>query len=184
MDENIISTNVAYSSLILRQDLNILNKIYPFLNVQIIANSVLGTPLYIIKLGTGKKQIFYSASIHANEWITSPILMKFVEDYCKAYVNNEKLYNYSIKNIFNNCSIYIMPMVNPDGVDLVTGNLPKFSRAYINAQKISFNFPNIPFPNGWKANINGVDLNLQFPAEWEQAKKIKFEQGFIRSCTT
>ena len=31
----------------------------------------------------------------------------------------------------------------------------------------------------WKLiNITGVDLNLQFPAGWEQAKEIKYSQGF------
>ena len=31
----------------------------------------------------------------------------------------------------------------------------------------------------WKLiNITGTDLNLQFPAGWEQAKEIKFAQGF------
>lgn len=32
---------------------------------------------------------------------------------------------------------------------------------------------------GWKfLKSRGVDLNLQFPANWERAREIKFEQGF------
>ena len=48
-------------------------------------------------------------------------------------------------------------------------------------QKIfQINFQIFLFQIGWKANINGIDLNLQFPAEWQKAKEIKFKQGFTK----
>lgn len=71
--------------------------------------------------------------------------------------------------------------INPTGVDLVTGTIQISSPSYQKALHIANNFPEIPFTNGWKANLNGVDLNLQFPAGWENAKEIKYSQGFTRS---
>lgn len=153
-----VSTNIPYNSNVLRQNLALLLRRYPFLNVQIVGNSVLGKPIYVVKLGRGSKSVFYSASFHANEWITTPVLMRFAEDYCMAYVNRSNLYGYSVNNLFSSTSIYIMPMVNPDGVDLVTGNIAVSNYAYQKALNITNEFPSIPFPYGWKANINGESL--------------------------
>ncbi len=177
---NIVPTNINYNYKTLEQNITELKNTYPFITTEVIGKSILKKNLYVVRLGKGPNKVFYSASIHANEWINSIVLMKFIEDYCDAYINNSTLYNYSIRTLYNSSSIYILPMNNPDGVDLVTKSIASNSYTYMVTQKIANNFSNIPFPSGWKANIRGVDLNLQFPAGWNQARQIKYSQGFTK----
>ena len=124
-----------------------LSAVYPFLQIGSIGSTVLNNSIPYIKIGTGDIEVFYSASIHANEWITSPLLMKFVEDFCLAYVNNTNIYGYSARAIFSSTSIYILPMCNPDGVNLVTGQIKPSSNIYNQAKQIAQSFPSIPFPS-------------------------------------
>ena len=176
---NVVSADTYYSYNILMRYIADLTIIYPFLYSGSIGKSVMDKSIPYLKIGNGEKEVFYSATIHANELITTTLLMKFVENLCLAYVNNSTIYGYLASEILEKTTIYIVPMCNPDGVDLVVGAIDKNSSFYKKALEISENYPDIPFPDGWKANINGVDLNLQFPAGWEKAKKIKHAQGYI-----
>ena len=157
MDDFNFSSNVVYKNLSLLKDT------YPFLEVGSAGRSVLGKDIPFVRVGRGQKEVFYSAAIHANEWITSIILLEFLHEYCAAIQKNSTIWDFSARRLFNSVSIYIMPIVNPDGVDLVTGYLPPSSESYLQAQQIANNFPDIPFVEGWKANIRGVDLKTYQP---------------------
>lgn len=168
---------VEYSSRLNQLVVDSLKQKYPFLETGSIGESVLGTSIPYIRIGRGAKEVFYNASFHANEWITTPVLLKFAEDYAKAYADNGALFGMNAAILFEDFSLYLVPMVNPDGVDLVNGMLTN-STYLEKTRQIAADYPKIPYPSGWKANIDGIDLNLQFPAGWERAKEIKYAQGF------
>lgn len=178
MEERIVRTNINYTYNVLMEDLINLRTRYPILSWRYYGRSVMGKQLPYIRIGNGQRQVFYSAGIHANEWINSIIMMKFIEDFCIAYENDAEIFGYSARKIYENASIFIAPMCNPDGIDLVLGAVPQNSVYYLRAKEIAERYPDIPFPDGWKANINGVDLNLQFPANWLLARENKYAQGF------
>ena len=169
----------SYTSQTLQKHIFELKNTYKFLEISNIGVSNLGIPISCIRFGRGNKEILYVGTTHANEFITTPLLMTFLEVLCNSYVNGLTLYGQNTRTLFNNVSLYIIPMLNPDGADLVQEAIPKNSETYKKAIQISNTYPSIPFPTGWKANILGVDINLQFPAGWEEARKIKYSQGFI-----
>lgn len=153
---------------------------YAFLRTEVLTETAQGRNLRTLVIGNGPRKVIYSAAWHANEWITTPILLKFVEEFAEALMNGSEIFGINAGDLAAKVTIYTVPMVNPDGVDLVTGAIAPAQKAYENAKEIAASFPSIPFPDGWKANLNGVDLNLQFPAGWLRAREIKFMQGFNR----
>lgn len=143
----------SYTSKDLNNNIIALKQAYNFLSISNIGVSNLGTPIQAIRFGRGPKEILYVGSTHANEFITSPLLMMFLQVLCNSYVNGLSVYGYNPRNLYNEVSLYVVPMLNPDGVDLVQEAIPKNSESYQKAVEISNNYPNIPFPTGWKANI-------------------------------
>lgn len=173
----LVYTSISYNSLFTELICEGLVVRYPFISLRIVGYSVLGRPLVLLKIGQGRKKIFLNASHHANEWITTPMLLKYLEDYSFTVAGLGEKSSNAVSNFAENTA-YFLPLVNPDGVDLVTGALEKDTETYYNILNLANNYPFVPFPSGWKANARGVDLNLNYPALWEQGKEIKFEAGF------
>jgi g-D-glutamyl-meso-diaminopimelate peptidase len=175
LTKNIIQVESVYSFTHFERQIWDLKTIFPFLEVGSIGASVMGKPLYYLRLGCGPSEVFYNAAHHANEWLTTILLMKWAENYCHAYASGQSFATYPIAQLFNTSSIYLLPMVNPDGVDLVTG-WPYYANPALQAAA-QLNRTGLPLPQVWKANSRGVDLNLNYPALWKVQKQIKLKQG-------
>ena len=175
----IVPTDAPITSAQNAQIIERLLRAYPFLRSENLTTTVFQRPVPTLVIGNGPRKVVFSASHHANEWITTLILLKFAEDFAQAISTDGDIYGLSARKLADEVTIYMVPMVNPDGVDLVVGAIPEDSIQFDLARRLSQNYPDIPFPDGWKANLLGVDLNLQYPAGWLQAREIKFSQGYV-----
>ena len=157
-----------------------ITRTYPFCRSEELTTTAFGRPIRTLVIGSGPRKVIYSAAHHANEWITTPVLLKFAEDLAEAIQNGGSIFDTDARELAEKATIYMVPMVDPDGVDLVTGAIEPGTLQYESARALSDRYPAIPFPDGWKANLLGVDLNLNYPAGWLQAREIKFTQGYTR----
>ena len=155
-----------------------LSRRYAFVQRICIGRSVMGREIHALRLGCGKNHVLYHGAHHANEWITAPLLLRFVCELSAAADCSGTLGDTAARELLSRTCFHIIPAVNPDGIDLVTGAL-RSGVFYCGAKRIADKYPHIPFPDGWKANIKGVDLNLQYPAGWEEARCIKAKAGII-----
>jgi len=155
----------SYNYADLLSDLQALVRLYPFIRQGSIGLTVMGKSLPEIRVGRGSRQIHANGSFHGNEWITTPALIAFLNDYLIALTNEGELRGIAVKPLYNTIMLSIVPMVNPDGVDLVVNGLPD-AEPY-RSEVLAINGGSTDF-NGWKANIRGVDLNNQFPALWAE----------------
>lgn len=174
----IVDTTVPITSASCDRMIQEIVRAYPFCRSELLTSTAFQRPVRTLVIGRGARKVIYSAAHHANEWITTLVLLKFGEEFARAIAENGQIFGVDAKTLEQQATIYMVPMVDPDGVDLVVGAIAPGSLQYEIARQFADNYPSIPFPEGWKANLLGVDLNLQYPAGWLQAREIKFSQGF------
>jgi g-D-glutamyl-meso-diaminopimelate peptidase len=163
----LVDSGQSYDYFKLMNDIKRLLEVYPFMQIPVIGKTVLGKKIPEIVIGTGEKRVHYNGSFHANEWITTSIIMTFLNDYLLALTNHSLIRGLPMFPLYQQSILSIVPMVNPDGVDLVLHGPPEIENW--NKRVVDFNKGSTDFTD-WKANIRGVDLNDQFPARWELEK--------------
>ncbi|KKO52821.1 M14 family metallopeptidase [Paenibacillus sp. DMB20] len=158
----------------LAEDLDKLATEFPFVECSLIGTSVMGKPLHAVKIGIGPRQLHVNAALHANEWITTPCLLRFLEIYAAALADGTFINGHDPRQWHQQYTLWLIPMANPDGVELVQEGVspdhPWFDRLTAwNGGRDDF--------RKWKANMNGVDLGDQFPAHWDEEVQRRGKTG-------
>ncbi|MFZ5825406.1 MAG: M14 family metallopeptidase [Bacillota bacterium] len=105
----------AYGYENLQADVRRLAMRHRFVRTGSAGRSVMGRQLPLIRIGIGPKRVHYNGAFHAHEWITAPLLVRFAQAYAAALQQGDE----RARRLFEATSLYLVPMVNPDGVELV-----------------------------------------------------------------
>jgi g-D-glutamyl-meso-diaminopimelate peptidase len=134
--------------------MDIIEKIFKFYNQTNFKKGYIGKTEsgkripYIFVGKKNKPTILAVYTVHAREYITSLLCLKQIE-----YLSSKDI----------DFGIYFIPVLNIDGVELATNNLQNISEDkhnFLNKINGSNDF------SLFKANINCVDLNVNFDADW------------------
>ena len=154
---------------------------YPNLEFQYLGNSILGLGIPLLSIGTGKREVLYVGAHHGMEWITSLLLMRFLKDLCECAQSGGSPYKLSLDLLLKTHRLYIVPMLNPDGVGYqihgVSPDNPIYDRV------LAMNRSNTDF-GSWQANARGVDLNHNYDAGFAEYKILEAENGIEGGCPT
>lgn len=118
------------------------------------------------------QRILIQASIHGREYINSLLVMKQIEEFLKGYDHNT-YGDIPYSQLLNSVCFHIIPMSNPDGVTISQFGPGKITSSELQARLLEYysndsSSENEVYWKRWKANAEGVDLNRNFDAGWEE----------------
>ncbi len=116
------------------------------------------------------RAIIIEAAVHGREWMNSWILMKQIEELMQNWempiVEGVKL-----GDVFDQCAVYVIPMVNPDGVTISQCGISAIQNEILRVNL--YQMKGASNPARWKANAAGVDINRNFMTGWGSKRCVK-----------
>ena len=111
-----------------------------------------------------KAAVLIVGGVHAREDFSVMLCMKMIDYYCNYYNQGKSFEDFNVKNIIDKVDIYFVPVVNPDGLNIVHNGL-EISKNYEKLKDMKVWGEDHTY---WKANANGIDLNKNFDdGNWE-----------------
>ena len=80
----IVNTTVPITARSCQEMIRQLADTYPDVRTELLGRTAFQRPISSLVIGNGPRQVLYSAAHHANEWITSLVLLKYAEELAQA----------------------------------------------------------------------------------------------------
>ena len=157
-----------YDHKTLMNELNIIAQENEIINLTNVGVSILNKDIPLVTLGDefAKKSVLYVSTHHASENICTSVMISFIKDYLSAYKSLAQISGINVRYLFKMRKIYIVPMLNPDGVDYRLNGINDENP--IKDRVIAYN-EGEDFSK-WNANARGVDLNHNYNAGFNEYK--------------
>ncbi len=149
---------------------------YPWIGYENLGKSFLGRDIPLVRLGNGSQKILYVGTHHGCEWITSELLLQFLAEYAGCFENRQRTCNIDISYLHHSRTIYLVPMLNPDGAAIALSGAEAGSP--LTARLLQMNGGDEDFTK-WKANGRGVDLNRNYNAGFARCMKFASDKGLL-----
>lgn len=121
-------------------------------------------------MGRGSTKILIQSTHHAREAITTILVLDQINYLLSLLKSDYSINNINISTLLNYITFIFVPLVNPDGANLVINKGEFISKEYKDKSYLNESL----FPC-WKANINGVDLNRNYPTMYPSSDSVKYK---------
>lgn len=146
---------------------------YSFIKCGVIGKSLCDRDLRYLKIGSDNNPALFVAAFHGMEWLTSLLVLLFLERISQAIYNDENIKGVNVKNFLDNQGLIIVPCINPDGVE-ISINGAQTAGIYEDLVNEIMGYGNT---TTWQADARGVDINHNFNANWYELHRLEEING-------
>lgn len=172
-------TKQIYSYQEMLEDLQVMQEVWPeCIKFEMRSETYQGRGIPVVYLGNpeAKHHVMVQAAMHAREYMSAQLVMAMLEHYVRNYETGS-FDGQKLKQLLNEVCFVIIPMTNPDGVEIaqrgeagaVTADVKEWVRANTRA---GIKFDQI------KSNARGVDINRNFSNGFGKDRKRKPSKNY------
>lgn len=143
--------------------------------VRTLAKTSDGRKVLLLRIGkeNAAHKVFFFGAIHAREYITAPLVLWQAEELLENQKQNLSYKGILYSDLLKDTAVYVIPMVNPDGVSISRSGTAEILNDKVKEQLYEiYTLDNAveidEYFRLWKSNADGIDLNRQFDARWEE----------------